>query len=304
MKRNANSSISLPIGQVFNWSWMLVRKHIWFWVILSFVLHFVSWRFVIETWEYLQNFIDEEYLQIFTPEILKFAKEFVKWLVIALGYFTLVQVIISQLIYDQLLCCQKKIRIGDIVKRFKTTDFLFDVLRTIGIMGIYYAIIFAWCIVYSLIIAFFLLVAVYLEAPENYPAVTLISGLVIYLVFLFCFLCSMSRLSLAVPVTVVENKKMLMSIKRSWRMTAACWIRMSLVVVLTSVICAVLLLVPLLAYVALCGTDFSGLFPTTVLWSYIVFQPSLSAIVMGSCYCYLRSTEDKQNRPPEFKASE
>ena len=210
----------------------------------------------------------------------------------------------SQLIYDQFVCCQKKIGIGDIVQRFQTTDFLFHVLRTIGITAVYYGILFAWFIVCFVPLALILRDTGHQEMLQTFPILAVLGVVIIFLLFLlFCI----SRLSLAVPLTVVENKKILESLKRSWRMTASCWIKISIIIALTGMLTlAVLVLFGLsyLAYLVLSGSDPNDRLWEVVQWSYIIFGYSLPAIMMSVCYCYLRSAKDRENNPPELNASD
>lgn len=297
-----SSNTTLPIGQVFKSSGTLVYKHIFFWLVLVVVLHFVSWRFVTEIVGYLkiEDIIEHGLgpgteVNGLSKGIFLFVIEFG----IGLSYFTLLQVIASQLIYDQLVCRQKEIGIGSILQRFKTTDFLFDVLRTIGITAVYYGIFFAFIVVLAAVFFF----GVYLEELQTFPILTVISSVVIYILFLI-FLCYiLPRLYLAVPLTVVENKKILESLKRSWRMTASCRIRMPIVVFLTGVLTFAIFVLPILVYGVLSEFESSDLFLRAI-QIFVSLASLLSAIVMAVCYCYLRSAEDRDNNPPELNTSD
>ncbi len=323
MARDTTPSNTLPIGQVFKSSGTLVYKYILLWLVLAIALHFVSWKFLIEMGESLKDYIEHMFgpvkfkdniEHIFGPQLVMNFKKFlntilenlsefweeevtlrnlvdsVKNYVIALGQLTLLQVIASQLIYDQLVCEKKETGIGSILQRIKTTDFFFDVLRTIGITTIYYGIYFVWFILYFILVAIVFLAVFYLEVLQNSLGLTILLVMVIYIIFLLCLLFIMSRLFLAVPLTVVENKNILESLKRSWRITASCWIRMPIVVVLTWVLTFAIFGLPISV---LLESDSSALLERVVDWIYVIFASLLSAIVMAVCYCYLRSAEDR-----------
>lgn len=94
VRDTTSSNTTLPIGQVFKSSGTLLYKHILLWLVLSVVLHFISWRFVTE----IMGYFNIE--QIFVPgkEVNgdpKWIFDFVKKFGITLSYFTLLQVIAS-----------------------------------------------------------------------------------------------------------------------------------------------------------------------------------------------------------------
>ena len=326
MAHDPTSGNTLPIGQVFKSSGTLVYKHILLWLVLSVVLHFISWKFVTEMGSSLLKYIEYIFaLQIemivkgYLKEILEkleelgifyiisekknkvdFVVDLVKSSVIALGHFALLQVIASRLIYDH-VCCKKETSIGSILQRIKTTDFFFHILRTIGITAIYDGILFAWFVLHVV------LGNVLLEVLRNFSSyTTVILGLVIYIIiFLFCFLSSTLRLSLAVPLIVIENKKILESLQSSWHMTASCWIKMPIVFVLTFFVIFVL---PAVA--VLFGSDLSVLLEPlfqldsdlsqkVVHWIWVIFASSVYAILMSVCYCYLWIAKNRDNNPPK-----
>lgn len=320
MARAETSSDALSIGRVFKSSGTLVYKYIPFWLVLAVVLHFISWKFVTEMGAALLKYIEyifalqmevivKGYLKEFLEKLpeniyilpgekneVDFLVDLVKSSVIALGHFALLQVIASRLIYDH-VCCEKEASIGGILQRIKTKNFFFHILRTIGITAIYDGILFAWLVLY------FVLASLLLEVLQNFSSLTtVILGLVIYvIIFLFCFLSSTIRLSLAVPLIVVENKKILESLKDSWCMTASCWIKIPIVFVLTSVLTFFVIFV--LPGAVLFGSDLStllellfqhdpGLSQKVFHWTCTIFASSVYAIVMSVCYCYLPSAED------------
>lgn len=309
MARDTTANNTLPISQVFKSSWVLVCKHILFWLALVVVLHFISWKFVIEMGESLKKYIEHIFgsdvmvKDFLSKEILKNVtnKDLIKIFGIISSHFTLLQVVVSQLIYDWLGCRQQKPRPSEIFQRFRTIDFLFDVLRTIGIITIYYGIFLGWFIVNSFWAVFFSIVATLL--PEKICSlITTISDVGFLIFFIFYIFLFMGGLALAVPVTVVENKKILKSLDRSWRMsmTASGWIKMPIVVVLTVVLTLaffVLLILAYEAYEVLFGTGSTDLFLKVACWSCQVFGTALLAIVMSVCYCYLRRTEDGDKNP-------
>lgn len=302
MARDTTSSNVLPIGQIFKSSGILVSKYIPLWLVLTVVLHFISWKFVTEMGDSLQQYIMymfgpqmkvivKEYLEEFlekvssyiyiTPEHMNkvdFVVDLTKSSVIALGHFALLQVIASQMIYDQLVCCQKEAGIGSVLQRIKTTDFFFDTLRTIGITAIYYGILCAG------LVLCFVLAAVLLIVLQNFSDLIVLPVIYSCKIIFLCFLSNTSRLFLAVPLIVVENTKILESLKRSWHMTASCWIKLSIVVLLTGVLMAAFFVLLILV---LLESDSNVL----LLRIYVILTP-LYAIVMSVCYCYLRSPED------------
>ena len=325
MARDMTPSNTLPIGQVFKSSGTLVYKYILLWLVLAIALHFISWKFLIEMGESLKDYIEHMFGPVkfknhiehmFGPQLVMSFKKFfntflenlsefweekvtlkdlvdsVKDYVIALGQLTLLQVIASQLIYDQLVCHKKETGIDSILQRIKTTDFFFDVLRTIGITTIYYGIYSVWFILYFILVAIVFLAVFYLEVLQN-SLDPILLVMVIYIIFLLYILFIMSRLSLAVPLTVIENKNILESLKRSWRITASCWIRMPIVVVLTWVLTFAIFGLPSV----LLESYSSALLERVVDWIYVIFASLLSAIVMAVCYCYLRCAEDIDNNP-------
>ena len=277
MARDTTSSNTLPIGQVFKSSGMLVYKHILFWIILAVVVHYVSWKFVTE----ILGYIIEHIFNIGTE-----VNEPLKIILIAIGSSILLQMIASQLIYAQLVRCEKKIGIGDIFQLFQTTNFGFNLLRCIGITMVHIGIFLASFIPFMILLL------------AEIDSIFIISLTFIIFFVLYAFI--INRFSLAVPVVVVEDKKILESLKRSWQMTASCWIRVFVVFFLIGVMVSPILGgVLVLAFVF----DFNDVsfFKALNRISTMILS-FLSAVVVSVCYCYLQSAEDRDNNPPKSKA--
>ena len=285
MAPNTISSRSFQISQVFKSLWELVTRNILFWFFLLVVLHFIAWEFKEEFWGSLQSYplskpaIDLILCNIanLDPDIRKGVDFFANSIV----YSMLLQVVIGPVIYDvlQKKNGDQKIRAEDITARFQKEkgDFILDVLRTAGIVVIYYSI-------YALYIG--LLISLGLESPLR-----ILVALIIYLGFLYC----MIRWALAVPVTVIENMGVFKSFERSWHLTASCWIKFSAVNILTFILAMIFLGVIFYLAKFLLGSEFwNGENIEKITSNVTVIIASwFAAMALSVCYYYLSNVRGK-----------
>lgn len=318
-KRRKDAKTGLRIGEVFKLSWMLLTKNIVFWLVLALAVHFVSWSFSWALWGYVEyaykGFLDGatgkliENLSIPEPLNAVLNATFFKELAILFVHLTLLQVVSSQLVYDTLLSGKQRISPYKALEQWGSTankiDILFDALRTVGITLVYYAVLFAY---------FFILLAVWAPFFFFAGSISSVAGCVFFVIlglgftiaaslgFLFCA----GRWFVIVPVTVIQNAKVLESFKFSWRLTASFPMKMIGILVLTLLIFIflsvfLLVLLPVLAgVIAHLGdtevlTEILMKFISVISAHYNVIGTLVLTIVVSVCYYCLRSIQDQDD---------
>lgn len=285
MTINVNVSPSFRIRTVFKLLLELVAKNILFWLFLIVVIDFISWKFLLELWDALQSYpISKPATNLICSVFDSQSKSTVGKTATFLAYFMLLQVVVSPLIYDLLKkkTSDKKIRSEDITAFFQKErgDFILDVMRTLGIT------ILLQC--FSLLVSLSLLYLIQnLEYGQHTIGYEVMSCLMI-LIFLFALVYVAIRVSLAVPIAVIENMGVIMSLIGSWNLTASCWKK----IIGFNAIVALMAWTPLVLFyvgVATGVEDFLNRVNDNELILRIskIVHLGLSAIAIAICYYYL-----------------
>ena len=176
-------------------------------------------------------------------------------------------------------------RCADGGRCFTLNDFLLDVLRAITIPIVYTGLLYGGFIVLLLGLVYLFIVpnVIPTDLPEYVIGAYLVLVAIISVILLVLLPLNILRFTLAVPVTVIENRTVLESLKRSWQMTVPCRIRFFLVFLMAELLILIGSFVLWLPF-----TFFSD---DPLFWTYDLFGPTLTAIVLAVCYCYLRSSE-------------
>ena len=309
---------ALNFSRIIGTSWKLTKNNILLWILLSVVVNFFSWKLVTELGPDLNKYTVfvfgkslEDALD-HLAQLIGFSDEGIsgeslaaivlntitrivnilggKWEVIKtasiyLVQLTLLQVFVSQLVHDQLVLRRTKTSLAEIVQRYRTIDFLLDVLRAITI-PIFYSVFFwsGYIVILLGQISLFLVPYQFPTLPKYVGVLSVLLGAIGSLIAIVLLPLHSFRLLLAVPVTTIENKRVLESLKRSWRMTVGYRIRFFIVLSMATVLILAGTIVLWLPFIFFYSND-------PHFWTVELFAPTLSAIVIAVCYCYLRAAE-------------
>ena len=214
MKETTSSVKPLRIPEVFGSLWKLLKQNYLLWLFLFAIMDFVSWNLVDESWDAIVRYSAYRFpfdlpdfatgpIREFSKHLAVFVSAFGPFISQTIMYFCLSQVVLCPLVL-QALSNQSKIESDQVLASFQRSDFILDILRTLGIIVIYYAL-FALVFLVPLAMIF-----------HSVPIA--ITGTVV--VVLYCgSIYAAFRSILAIPVTVLENVSVVKSITRSWRIT-------------------------------------------------------------------------------------
>lgn len=286
MPTSVNASPSFHIRTVFRLLLELVAKNILFWLLLIVVIDFISWKFLLELWDALQSYPMSKtatglIYSVFDLGSLITAGQTATFL----ACLMLLQVVISPLIYELLKkkTSDKKIRSEDITAFFQKErgDLILDVLRTLGIT------ILLTC--FSFLVSLSLL---YLTQNLTYDQATIgsvvMSSLMI-LIFLLALVYFTVRMSLAVPIAVIENMGVIMSLLGSWNLTASCWHKIIGVNIIVWALVFIIVEMPLMLFYVGGTTGIEDFLNRAnsmepFLRIYRIIHLGLSAIAIAICY--------------------
>ena len=286
MPTNVNVTPSFHIITVFRLWAELVAKNILFWLFLIVAINFISWKFLQELLEAFASYpifypISETAANLIDSVPNHELLDSIGQIVPFLSYAMLLQVVVSPLIYDLLKKkkSDNKIRSEDIAAIFQKErgDFILDLVRTLGITLLITGV--------SILVTLIFL----------YPILNLRNGehIIGYVVMILSILLAYFnvRMSLAVPMAVIENMGVIMSLIGSWNLTATCWKKIIVVNVIVAVP-VLMVLTTLIAFysfvlarseIFLNGANGMEL----IKYVYQMIHFGLSAIAIAICYYYL-----------------
>lgn len=290
------------VRPVLVFAWALVKSHFALLCIVAVVLHFVAWKFTAELQGSLVDYLD----QTFRLDLVRLASgEMSGWLedselfvgvlrsvrdqggVGGLAYLILLQVAVTTLTFGAASRAQaERSSLGTghilIAERFRRAEFLFDVMRSLGILMVNVAMLAAGLAAFGL--ALFVFELEYFHFLHSVAWIELLYVLSVSLVFLGFIVTITLRWLLATPITIVEDTGVLESIGRSWRLTRHCWKK------LLAVISLAWLPISVAAGVisALGGLDEAASLALTANWMFSMIANTLSALLVSVCYYHLR----------------
>ena len=224
---------TLQVGQVLKSTWLVIRKNFILLVILATIIHPISWKLVRESSEFFKGYfsyilskeahiqlvqLEESIKETISSSIKRMNSEasipenFTIFDFLAQGlFFILLQVVFIQLTFDTLRNPQLSMSQRHIFEHFQRTEFFFDVLRSIGIIVVSYVALFVFPVV-----GFGILAMAVFSGSDAF-IVLVLCVMIVLMIF------SAIRISVAIPMTVIENSSVMKSLSGSWRITAPCW---------------------------------------------------------------------------------
>ena len=197
------------------------------------------------------------------------------------AFITLLQAILSQLIFDAVDSQRSKISLEEAASFFGRESFVLNLLRVISVTMCYYLLVI-------------LLLVLFLGTVVLTPAVTgsgnellaratiVVAAAVVVLVLMYIAI----RWSLAIPVAVVEEKSVFRSIARSWRLTKSCWLTVGVIVIILvgQVVLAMAIEIGI-------GVGVNGAAAESITrFLFEVAGMTLTTIVLAVCYYYVHET--------------
>ena len=294
------------VRSVLDTTCSVIKAHFGLLCLLAVVLHFVAWRFVGEFQSSLLNYADEMFRLNLAGlaggqapgwlEESEVAQRVFESLrnqggVSGLAYFILLQVAVTTLTFSGTAEAQagERSSLGSghalIAARFRRAEFLFDVLRSIGILIVNLLVLAAGLAAFG--VALFVFEMEYFHLLHSVPWIELILVLSVTLAFVLFTATITLRWVLATPITIVEDTGVLESLGRSWQHTAPCWKKLLGTVVVLAWLPVVLVQGVLQAVGGLDDVSSSALAAN---WVFTMLSSVLSAVVVSVVYYHLRQT--------------
>lgn len=280
--------------------WLVIKSHYLILGMLAIVLHFFAWRLVGELQRSLVDYGAQRF-RLDLPALVDgfiatwSAAELLQDAAVQMYYFVLMQVAVTTLMYEGLQAAEAleqghpRARQALVLARFKRAEFLFDVLRSLGILAaIVGAILVAFVAIALSILVFQHESLHFLHSVGWIETLFLLSLTVAFVMFVVMV---GTRWAVGVPMTIVENTTVLESLRRSWRLTAGCWVKLFAM--------SLLLPVPFEVLPALLPAG-EAASPATALgdWGSTIVATTLSATVYSVCYSHLRNAPDGDETAP------
>lgn len=189
-------------------------RNILFWLVMSVVVHLISWKFILEFIELIEKYA--EYVLLYELKDYWLSKdESVLYLLSILAFtisFVIYQVLTGKWVFSTLRLHSRidmNFEIYGILNRFKEPNFLYNVIISSVIMMLYILIY-----ILSLLTPFgigLLFASIEINTWEFLATVSC-----------FIIICSliMTRLLFAIPIVIIEDKSVWNGLVNSWIMTA------------------------------------------------------------------------------------
>ena len=301
MSVKANASSELRVRQVVRWSYILLRTKFWFWVIFTIVVHILSYVAIdalksipeyfknmlgVDIWKFkVMKLLDDAIKSIYVEfhVIIDGASFYhgleLSMIFVFLLYFILLQITVNGILRDiaaqefkcltsdQFATCLRRI---DIISS-PTVLFEGNFLRKIaGICGIF-LIFFAYC-------------AIVMKLWNIIVNVNFVLSFAFILIANIVLIYLSIRYSLAIPVSVNENRGVFASIRQSWNMTNSCKMKITLLYLV-----AILLIGAILLTTTIPITLFGYSFFHLVIWIVgLISIPLVLTVFMSITYYALR----------------
>lgn len=319
MANTQTSRNILPIQNIFTLSGEIFLRNFILFSVLIIVIHYIAYSFVGNLWQSIEDYIYSVYSWDFGKFIQDSAWTLAKsvsilgenyqirdhaqklitdaqLLLLFVSYITLILVVFVQLICT-LLDQRGRLKLTppDVLACFKRHNFAIYIYRTVGILAVFLPGLF--------LIDFISAIVTYAIAQiiSNVLSVALENFMSIFkhtLMGIVC-ICAFSRFLLAIPVCVVENKRVMESIKLSWKITSSSWPRMLAIWLLTGVCTFVIHHLLYLAfelirftYRKISSIDEKAEIKFAIfggdVWTCVVIGGAVIAIVVSVCYHFLR----------------
>lgn len=285
-------------------TWSLIKSHFALLCIVAVVLHFVAWKFVGELQGSLVDYLDQTFrldlVSLTTGDMSGWLEDSELFAAVlqtlrdqggvgGLAYLILLQVAVTTLTFGAASRSQAErssLRNGHVLiaERFRRAEFLFDVLRSLGILMVNLTTLAAGFAAFGL--ALFVFELKYFHFLHSVDWIEVLYVLSVSLAFLGFIVTITLRWLLATPITIVEDTGVLESVGRSWRLTRHCWKK------LLGVICFAWLPTSLAAGIvsALGGLDDASSLALTANWMFLMIANTLSALLVSVCYYDLRAS--------------
>lgn len=295
------------IDRIVKTSVRLFARNILLWLVIAVVLDVVSMRFADELRTAITSYMTDRFqfspdLSPFTTFIKELPRElqpheasvddFLGRVVVRVTWFlaliTLLQAMVSHLIFHAVKNDRTKISLAEAVSFLSKEGILVDLLRVIGITICVYLLMIGWFVVLlgTITVTSYVLAVAY-ENVKVFISVTV--GFLTLLLVVYWVI----RWALAIPVAVVENKSVFQSIARSYRLTRSCWLTVGVIeVIVIAAYFVVVVVMGMAVEVALGGVSTESGRPPLVVMQFVVEMVGtvLATIVLAACYYYVYET--------------
>ena len=253
----------------------VVREHAVVLVVLSVSLHFVTWEFITDLTTYLS-----EQLGLTSgktnvgPDILDTLQRFITYIT----YFALLQIAVAPLIFTAFPSSEQPIDPQPNKQELTgKPEFIMDLVRSLGIL-----IVFLVATSFITVFGMFVTIAVVDEIGSSPDCIPIVLGT---LLILFPVLFLTTRLSIAIPMAIIENFTIAYSLMESFRITKPYWRWLFFVI---------LLILP----VELGRFFLAEILPPLALAAYTILLTAARAVLFSVCYYHLAQLDNAYLRRP------
>lgn len=307
--------------------WAVIRSHYAILGLLAVVLHFVAWRFVGELRRSLVEYAAEGFRldlpklaggliatwSAAVPDPLRDAVDPLFWEYLSTTaavdslYLVLMQVAFTTLMSAGLeqpggwQAWSREPGRALVLARFKRADLAFDVLRSLGVLVAVIGLVVGGFAV--MVLAVLIFEHEYLRFLHSVKWIENLFLLALAVGYILLLVVVGTRWTIGVPMTIVENTSVLESLRRSWRLTRHCWLKLFVVSQLVPAPFAGLAAALPDGETASFGAALTG-------WGLTIVGTTVGAAVFPVCYYYLRNagagipTPDEPAEPPAGRADD